>query len=167
MFKNPKLMLLVIVALVVGAVLVVIPNSPLHKDPKLGLDLKGGTRLTLEAVPTNDVPEITPEVMDSLHNVIERRVNGMGIAEAVVQQAGEKRLLVEIPGVKDPEEAKKVLGKVGNLEFREFENGDFVPSGLSGKDLQSAQVGTDAGGRPSGPRHARQEDEARRPRRDL
>lgn len=146
MFKNPKLMLLVIVALVVLSVLVVIPNSPIHKAPRLGLDLKGGTRLTLQAEPTASVPDITPEVMKSLHSVIERRVNGMGVAEAVVQQAGERRLLVEIPGITDPEEAKRVLGKVGNLEFRRLVDGEFVPSGVSGKDLQSAQVSTDVGG---------------------
>lgn len=146
MTRNPKTMLLVIVALIVGAVLVIFGPPAVKKDPRLGLDLKGGTRLTLEARPTTDVPKITPEVMSSLHSVIEKRVNKLGISESVVQRAGDKRLLVEIPGVKDPDEARAMLGKVGKLEFRVMENDEWVPSGVSGKDLASAALGADTTG---------------------
>ena len=137
MFKNPKMNLLIILVLVVAAVWIVVKGID---TVSLGLDLKGGTRLTLEAVPTEDVPKITPEVMKSLHSVIERRVNAMGISESVVQPAGEKRLLVEIPGVKDPDEARRRLGKVGNLEFRRQDpkTGQWFASGVSGKDLAKA-----------------------------
>lgn len=139
--KNPKAVLLVIIILVIGSVITVF-----KKDPRLGLDLKGGTRLTLEAAPTADVPTITKPVMDSLQYVIEKRVNGMGIGESIVQRAGEKRLIVEIPGVKDPEEAKKMLGRTGKLEFKKQVNGQWVNSGVSGKDLAKSDVGTDQGG---------------------
>lgn len=146
MKNNPKAMVLVIFALVIVGLLKVLPMSPMYQSPKLGLDLKGGSRLVLQAVPTADVPTITGSVMKSLQQVIDRRVNKMGIAESVVQQAGEKRLLVEIPGVNDPEEAKKMLGKAGNLEFKEFKNNEWISTGVSGKDLAKAEPSTNATG---------------------
>lgn len=140
MAKNPKLMLMVIVALVIASVLVIV-----KKPPVLGLDLKGGTRLVLQAKTTETVPKITSSVMNSLQAVIERRVNKLGVAEAVVQSAGKDRLLVEIPGIGDPEEARKMLGKVGNLEFKRMVNGQWVSSGVSGRDMQKAEVSQQPG----------------------
>lgn len=142
MFKNPKVMMLIISALVIGAILTI----TMWKQPILGLDLRGGTRLTLQAMPTDSVPQINSAVMDSLHTVIEKRVNGLGVAEAVVQKAGKDRLLVEIPGVTDPVAARKTLGKVGNLEFKKQVNNDWVPSGVSGKDLAKAGYTKDTSG---------------------
>ncbi len=141
MFKNPKITLLITLALVFGAIITV-----MQKAPRLGLDLQGGTRLTLEAVPTEAVPTINARVMESLHSVIERRVNSMGVGESVVQQAGQKRLLVEIPGVADPDEARRMLGRVGNLEFKRLQDGQWISSGVSGKDLSRADVSTDQSG---------------------
>lgn len=147
--KNPKVTLLVVVLLIIGSLITIFGagTSIQKKEPRLGLDLKGGTRLTLEAVPSAEVPVVTAKDMDSLYTVVERRVNGMGIAESIVQKSGEKRLIVEIPGVKDPEEAKKMLGRVGNLEFRRLDNkGEFINAGLNGKDFASADIGTDQTG---------------------
>jgi preprotein translocase subunit SecD len=138
---NPRLLLSVIVLLFGGAAYFLLTHAP-----KLGLDLKGGTRLTMEAYPTADVKAITPKVMDSLHTTVERRVNRFGVSEALVQKSGDTRLIVEIPGVKDPEEAKRQLGKVGNLEFRELKGKDWVATGVSGKDLASAQLDTASNG---------------------
>ncbi|MEM0950920.1 MAG: protein translocase subunit SecD [Cyanobacteria bacterium P01_H01_bin.74] len=164
--KNQKWILLFIIALSLVAMGIIVS----HKDTlQLGLDLKGGTRLTLEAQPTADVKKITPVVMESLQSVIERRVNSLGIGESVVQRTGQSRLIVEIPGVKSPEEAKKRLGRVGKLEFKTFQvNPDFSQSsaikpldaepvppepqylwqntGLSGKDFQKADISTKQNG---------------------
>lgn len=147
-------LILLIVALIVGAAFVVSSQSP-----RLGLDLQGGTRLTLEARPTADVKEITEPVMDSLLFVIERRVNQMGIGETIVQRSGDDRLIVEIPGVQDPEAAKETLGRVGKLEFKELvtnkpkadannaiASSQWRATGVSGKDLAKAAVGTDQAG---------------------
>lgn len=151
MFKNTKINLLIIAALIMASAwLVVKGRDNIH----LGLDLKGGTRLTLQAEPTPAVPKIGVREMDSLQSVIERRVNGMGIGESVVQRAGADRLLVEIPGVKDPEEARRRLGRVGKLEFRRLEltpgqgasQGRWVDTGVSGKDFVKADVGTKQNG---------------------
>jgi preprotein translocase subunit SecD len=145
MFKNPKVNLLIIVALVLFSIWTVVKDIG---DVRLGLDLKGGTRLTLQAEPTADVKSITPAIMESLQSVLERRVNGMGIGEAVVQRAGQDRMLVEIPGVKDPEDAKRRLGKVGKLEFKTQDpvTGQWINSGVSGADFAKADVATDQAG---------------------
>jgi preprotein translocase subunit SecD len=144
MFKNPKINLIIILVLVMFSIWTIVKD---HQNIHLGLDLKGGTRLTLEAEPTADVPTVTRPIMDSLQSVIERRVNGMGIGESVVQRSGERRLIVEIPGVKDPEEAKRRLGRVGNLEFKTLsEKGEWVNTGVSGKDFKKADVATTQNG---------------------
>lgn len=144
MFKNPKINLLIILVLVMLSIWTIVKD---HQNVHLGLDLKGGTRLTLEAEPTTDVPTVTPAIMESLQSVIERRVNGMGIGESVVQRSGERRLIVEIPGVKDPEDAKRRLGRVGNLEFKRLnDKGEWVNTGVSGKDFKKADVSTKQNG---------------------
>ncbi|MBY0403413.1 MAG: protein translocase subunit SecD [Cyanobacteria bacterium] len=146
--KNPKVTLLIVTVLIVGALITIFGagTSIAKKEPRLGLDLKGGTRLTIEAIQSQDVPVINKRVMDTLYTIIDRRVNGMGISESIVQKSGDKRLIVEIPGVKDPDEAKRMLGQVGKLEFKRVINGQFVSSGVSGKDLSSADVTSDSSG---------------------
>jgi preprotein translocase subunit SecD len=144
MFKNPKINLLIIVVLIMASIWTVVKDKD---NIRLGLDLKGGTRLTLEAEPTADIPKVRTSDMESLQTVIERRVNGMGIGESVVQRAGENRLIVEIPGVKDPEEAKRRLGRVGKLEFKKLTpKGQWVNTGVSGKDFTKADIATKQSG---------------------
>lgn len=87
---------------------------------KLGLDLRGGSQLLLQARPSKLVPEITPEVMRGVETVINNRVNSLGVAETVVQRTGKDRLIVELPGVKDPQEAKDRIGTTALLEFKEL-----------------------------------------------
>ena len=111
--KKENLIFLFILGLVVASILVII-----NKPTKFGLDLIGGSRLVLQAQPTADVPEITPDVMDSLLYSIENRVNALGVSETVVQKVGTDRLLIEIPNISDPQKAKDYLGKTANLEFK-------------------------------------------------
>ena len=85
-------------------------------DFKLGLDLRGGTQVLLEA----DLPEgQSPEegAMSAAQTIVENRVNGLGVAEAVVQSQGETRLIVELPGVNNPDQAVETLRSTGQLEF--------------------------------------------------
>jgi preprotein translocase subunit SecD len=137
--KTPQLKFMFVLLLIAGSL-----YYAFHNTPRLGLDLVGGTRLTLEAQTNKEVPAITRPIMDSLQTVIEQRVNKFGVSEAIVQRAGEKRLLIEIPDVKNPDEARKILGKVGNLEFkRQNPDGTWTASGLSGKDLSIARLEPD------------------------
>jgi len=145
--KKQNIIFLFILGLIVTSILIII-----NKETKFGLDLIGGSRLVLEAKTTADVPEITPDVMDSLLYSIENRVNAMGVAETLVQKVGTSRLLVEIPNISDPQKAKDYLGKTANLEFKKQQKGFnnqsvWVSSGVSGKDLKNAFLGTDQTGR--------------------
>ncbi|MDD3014609.1 MAG: protein translocase subunit SecD [Candidatus Gastranaerophilales bacterium] len=141
--KNRKIMLAIIIGLVVASIYFIVT-----KPTKLGLDLIGGSRLVLEAQTTPQIQKITPDMMDSLQFAIEKRVNAIGVAETVVQRAGEKRLIVEIPSISDPQKAKEYLGATASLEFKEqkigFNNQPvWVSTGLSGKDLRKATIGSD------------------------
>lgn len=83
---------------------------------KLGLDLQGGTQVLLEA----DLPEgqvLDAGAMSAAKTIVENRVNGLGVAEAVVQSQGENRLIVELPGVDNPDQAVETLRSTGQLEF--------------------------------------------------
>jgi protein-export membrane protein SecD len=83
---------------------------------KLGLDLRGGTQVLLEA----DPPEgqvLDTSSMDAAKTIVENRVNGLGVAEAIVQSQGEDRLIVELPGVDNPDQAVETLRSTGQLEF--------------------------------------------------
>ena len=136
----------VIAAIVVTSIAVIF-----IKPTKLGLDLVGGSRLVLEAQTTEQIREVTPEVMNHLQFAIEQRVNKLGVAETVVQQIGDKRLLIEIPAVTDLKEAKAFLGETAQLEFKKpgkTEKGvvSWEPSGLTGRDLSRAQLTTEANG---------------------
>lgn len=121
------------------------------KPTKLGLDLVGGSRLVLEAQTSATVAKITPEMMDSLRFAIENRVNKLGVAETVVQQTGEKRLLVEIPNISDLTKAKEFLGETAELDFKQEGtpiDGKpvWISTGLSGKDLSKSLLSTSQNG---------------------
>ena len=144
--KNKIIMFWAIVLIaIVSAVVITI------KPTKLGLDLVGGSRLMLEAETTESIVNITPEVMGRLQFAIENRVNKLGVAETVVQQVGDKRLLIEIPNVTDLKEAKAFLGETAQLEFKKEGkdakgNQIWVSTGLTGQDLTKSTLTTDPSG---------------------
>jgi preprotein translocase subunit SecD len=121
----------------------------------LGLDLAGGTQLSLNADMKDVKPEDRANALESAKGVIERRVNFFGVSEPVVQSAvaGDTyRIIVELPGVSNVDEAVSILGQTARLEFREFKPGaEATPSavydpmllytsqtGITGKDLSKA-----------------------------
>lgn len=136
-----------------------VSNHAIITNLKLGLDLRGGSQLMLRAVPTAQVKEITPEVMKVVETVINNRVNSLGVSETVVQRAGSDRLIVELPGIKDPQQAKDRIGTTALLEFKEMGYGpDGVPQhepatgapiwkdvNLTGADFEKAQAVPQAG----------------------
>jgi len=87
---------------------------------RLGLDLKGGSQLLYEADLSKKDPTITDaEAMASVIDKIQRRVDQYGAAEPVIQKLGTDRILVQLPGVKNIDEALKLIGQVAELDFRE------------------------------------------------
>lgn len=86
----------------------------------LGLDLEGGLRVTLEAESTGDEP-VTDEQVETARNIIERRVAGIGVSEPQVRTEtggdGSRRIVVEVPGVSDEEQVRRLVGSTGQLQF--------------------------------------------------
>src|SRR5215471_14582499 len=113
-----------------------LPGNPgLHlggfdrQGAKLGLDLQGGTQLTLQADLSQVPPDQQKTAMDGVLNVISRRVNAYGVAEPEIQQLGSDRIIVQLPGLKDTEQAKQLIGQTAKLEFKEQDaTGNWVPS---------------------------------------
>ena len=143
--KNKKILFVVILLIVLASSIFI-----MKKPPSLGLDLVGGTRLLLEAQTTESIKEITPQVMDSLQYSIDRRINALGVAETTVQKTGDRRLIVEIPNVSDPEKARAYVGETAELEFKEpvYDSNhtvvDWKSTGLTGKNLRSATFNPDS-----------------------
>lgn len=139
--KNKLIMFWAIVLIVIASIVTICV-----KPTKLGLDLVGGSRLVLEAAPTNGI--VTPDMMSSLQFAIENRVNKLGVSETVVQRSGEKRLVVEIPDVSDLEQAKSYLGETAELEFKRpvmmSDVEAWQSTGLTGKDLAKANLTTNS-----------------------
>jgi len=121
-------LLMVIVILVAICAWVVWPGNPglhIHQGPinidrdikvHQGLDLQGGMQIVLEA----DLPAgqtIDADAMAAAKGIVESRVNGLGVREPLVQSAGGNRILVELPGIKDPEQAISTVRQTGLLEF--------------------------------------------------
>lgn len=113
-----RLMLGVILALAIAAVVIIV-QIPI----RLGLDLLGGSQLTLQVQTTPEHPEVTERDLEAVQRVVEGRVNGLGVSEAVVQSLGSNQLLVQLPGVSDPQQAERVLGGTAQLEFRAQKSG--------------------------------------------
>ena len=97
-------------------------GGPTFLGLSLGLDLQGGSHLVYRAEPiAEDGGEPQPpdaDDMDSLKRIIERRVNSSGLGEPIIQILGEDRLLIQLPGVGDPERAESIIGETARLEFK-------------------------------------------------
>lgn len=108
---------------------------PLAGSIKQGLDLQGGTHVVLQAVDTPEL-KVDDDAVNRSVKIIERRVNELGLTEPVIQRQGKDRIIVELPGVKDPEKAIAMLGRTAMLQFKDV-NGKVV---LTGKDLKDARA---------------------------
>src|ERR1700722_2526315 len=141
---------------------------PIQQKIHLGLDLQGGARVLLELQPTKEVPTITPDVQNQVELVVQNRVNGLGVSEPVISKVGNNRLLVELPAVKNADEAERLLKETAVLEFKilppavsaranadkkyaDDPNGAYKDSGpvvYSGAELKGAQAAFGAAGQP-------------------
>ena len=155
--KTSNIWLLVIILALFGFSLWAV--TPLDSDRfgrkglTLGLDLKGGAYLIYEAdLSKMDPSQTVDDTMTSVLGKIERRANAFGVKEPIIQRQGENRILVQLPGEKNVDEAKKLIGQVALLEFKEVsldasgqtqkdENGDViwktaVATGTDGKEKE-------------------------------
>lgn len=167
--KQTKKVFSILVVLATVLLLFDLPNAPsidtrifgvhIKKDFKtrLGLDLAGGTQLTLEADMATIPQPDRKDSLESAKQVIERRVNFFGVSEPVIQSAmsaGVYRIVVELPGVTNTDEAIALVGQTAQLEFREYtstatatESGLLIPTlentasvGITGRDLKKSTL---------------------------
>ncbi|MBM3705569.1 MAG: protein translocase subunit SecD, partial [Actinobacteria bacterium] len=124
---------------------------PFQSSIKLGLDLKGGTQIILKPV-ERQTEEVTDESIDKAQLIILNRIDRLGISEPLVTRDYNRNIIVQLPGVDDPERAIDVIGKTAQLEFKILESTDeagnpvFGPTLLTGDKLVKAQAGYDQSG---------------------
>lgn len=115
-------------------------------DLILGLDLAGGSHLVFEADTSTIEENKRQDAIDSVRDVIERRINLFGVSEPNVQTSsfeGKDRIIVELPGVKNTQEAVELIGQTAQLVFAELgdeEELGLIQTDLNGSDLKSAEV---------------------------
>ena len=90
--------------------------ATLTLSPRLGLDLRGGTQIVLETRDANGVVA-DADTTDRTLEVLRRRVDALGVSEPTLARSGERRIIVELPGVQDPAEAAEVIGRTAQLTF--------------------------------------------------
>lgn len=120
-----------------------------NKTPRLGIDLAGGTSITLAAVPeAGQESAINPANMATAVSIMERRVNGLGVSEAEVQTQGDRNIIVNIPRGTNSEQARKQVGTTAKLYFRpvvatEPATGGAAPTAGTTGDASSRGTGAD------------------------
>ena len=129
------LKLVIAVAVIIGVFFAFV--QPLASSIRQGLDLQGGTHVVIEAVDTEQA-QVNDDAMNRVVAIMEKRVNSLGLTEPIIQREGERRVIIELPGIKDPDAAIRTIGKTAMLEFRD-EDGNTV---LTGTDLKDAQAST-------------------------
>lgn len=114
--------------LAVLAVIGVAVYLVMTRPAKLGLDLRGGTQIVLEASATEE-QDLTDDTMSRTLEVLRRRVDQLGVSEPNLQRSGDERILIELPGVTDPDEALEVIGRTAQLTFHPVEAVVATPEG--------------------------------------
>jgi SecD/SecF fusion protein len=116
-----------VIAGLVAVALMIVPSSPIHKKPTLGLDLQGGLEITKEAVPPKG-RKLTKEDLSRSVTIMRDRVDRLGVSEPEIRTQGSNQITIQLPGVKDPEAAAKIIGKTAQLELFDLETSLVAPS---------------------------------------
>ncbi len=137
----------------------------LTQEPKLGLDLRGGTQITLQASDSPSGVKADAEATDRAIEILRGRVDALGISEPTLTRAGENRIIVELPDVQDPRQAVETIGRTAQLTVHPVVKGGIArprqsrpwratrscpatratiievgPSALEGDDITGAQA---------------------------
>ena len=126
--RSALVVLAAVVAGIVGVVLMGVPSSPLHKKTTLGLDLQGGLEVTLKAVPPKG-KTLTSTDLDRSVSIIRDRIDKLGVSEPNVTKQGNNQIAIQLPGVKNPEAAAKVIGSTAQLGMYDLE-ADLAPPSI-------------------------------------
>src|SRR5215467_3363265 len=110
-------------------------NVKTRTEIRLGLDLKGGLHAVLQARPAPG-QKVDSDVLSGLRDTIERRVNGLGVSEPIISTQGSDKIVVELPGVQNPEDAVNVLKETALLELvgsdTQLQEGTIITTTLGG-----------------------------------
>jgi SecD/SecF fusion protein len=128
-----------IIAALAGVALLVVPGSPVHKKPTLGLDLQGGLEVVLKANPPKGHTLTSDDVNRSI-DIMRNRIDKLGVSEPEIRKQGKDQIVIQLAGVHDPAAAAKLIGKTAVLEFFDFEADLTGPSVTGG--LQKVPVAT-------------------------
>ncbi len=109
-----------IAAALVGALLLIVPGSPAHRSATLGLDLQGGLEVVLKAVPPKG-EKVTDDGLDRSVDIMRNRVDKLGVSEPDVRKQSPDQIVIQLPGVRDPEKAAALIGKTAQLELYDLE----------------------------------------------
>ena len=138
--RNSFLVLGLLVAALVGVVLLAAPGSPLHKSPTLGLDLQGGLEVTLQAVPPPN-RDLTEEDLDRSVEIMRNRVDKLGVSEPEIRTQGDDQIVIQLPGVQDPEAAAEIIGTTAQLELFDLEASLIGPStNIRGEPVETTSL---------------------------
>jgi len=129
---------MLIIALIGGAAYY--SYRPLSEDITFGLDIRGGISVLLEAVPSEEVPEINDDAMTRAVAILSQRVNALGVVEPEVVREGERRIRISLPEYEDQESVLEVIGTTAVLRFKDI-NGNVI---LTGDSLRDAREDLDA-----------------------
>ncbi|MBI2597279.1 protein translocase subunit SecD [Candidatus Daviesbacteria bacterium] len=142
---KPRFVLWFIIFITLISIIIDLPKLPIankffpfHFPLRLGLDLQGGIEYVLQAKMDKIDPKDRDDALESARNVIERRINLFGVSEAIVQtsKTGEnRRILVQLPGIKESSQAAELVGKTAQLDFRE------LPATLSAQEIEATKSG--------------------------
>ena len=113
--------------------------DPMQNSIKQGLDLQGGVFVVYEAQ-TDATGEELNKILDQTIEVFRKRIDGMGVSEPVIVKEGEKRIRIELPGVKNAKDAMDAIGKTAQLKFMK-EDGTVV---VTGKEVKTSEVKFDS-----------------------
>ncbi|MGE5415724.1 MAG: protein translocase subunit SecD [Acidobacteriota bacterium] len=117
------------------ALLACFTYTPIQNNMNLGLDLKGGLHVVMEA---KEKPgqEVTSDTMQKTISVLRNRIDKWGVSEPIIQAQGNRRVIVDLPGVKNPDHVAAVIGQTAKLEFQD-KNGRMIVTGANLKDARA------------------------------
>jgi SecD/SecF fusion protein len=125
--RNHLILVALIVVALIGAALLAIPGSPIYKKPVLGLDLQGGLEVVLKAVPGRG-ETLQKADLERSKEIIRNRIDRIGVSEPLVRTQGADQIAVEMPGVKNADQARKVIGQTAKLELYDLQPALTGPS---------------------------------------
>jgi SecD/SecF fusion protein len=138
--RNSYVVLGLLAAALIGVALLAIPASPIHQKPTLGLDLQGGLEVTLQAVPPPN-RSLTKDDLNRSVDIMRNRVDKLGVTEPEIRTQGDDQIVIQLPGVKDPEAAAEIIGTTAQLELYDLETSLVGPSiSIQGQPVETASL---------------------------